>query len=265
MNPPPSAGASSGGREGPSAQPSEISAGDARLSAEGLTRRFGPRVAVEDVHLALPAGSCLSVFGPNGAGKTTLLKMLTLLTRPSGGRIWVDGVEAARGVNLERLRSRMGLLSHQPLLYGPLSPVENLRFYGKLYGLPRLRERTEEVLAAVGLSDRAHDPVRGFSRGMLQRAAIGRVLLHDPDILFLDEPFTGLDRSGARALMEVLSRLREQGRTLVLATHDLGRGLELCDAVMILHRGRVRYAAPRSGLTPEGFAEVYESCVGGRK
>ncbi|HJM41957.1 MAG: heme exporter protein CcmB [Nitrospinota bacterium] len=235
---------------------------DARLSTRGLTRRFGPLAAVEDVDISLPAGCCLSVFGFNGAGKTTLLKMLSLLSRPTAGRIWVDGEEAARGAAVRSLRRRMGFLSHQPLLYGHLSPRENLSFYGRLYGVPRVRERTEEVLAFVGLADRADDPVRGFSRGMTQRASIGRALVHDPDILFLDEPFTGLDRPGARMLMDTLGRLRDEGKTLVLTTHDLEIGLALCDEVAILDRGRVRFASPRSGVDAGGFAALYESRTG---
>ncbi|MFQ5914288.1 MAG: ABC transporter ATP-binding protein [Nitrospinota bacterium] len=254
----PPEGSPNGEMQGSSLRQDPFTFSDARLSARGLTRKFGPFVAVEGVDLSLPAGRCLSVFGPNGAGKTTLLRMLALLMRPSEGRIWVDGEDATRGPKRDVLRARMGLLSHQPLLYGHLSPMENLRFYGKLYGVSRFRERAEEVLATVALADRANDPVRGFSRGMLQRSAIARALLHDPDILFLDEPFTGLDRSGARMLMEVLIRLREGGRTLVLATHELERGLDLCHEVFILRRGKVRYASPRSGIEPERFAEVYE-------
>ncbi len=236
---------------------------DARLSARGLTRRFGPLVAVEDVDISLPAGCFLSVFGPNGAGKTTLLKMLSLLSRPTAGRIWVDGEEAVRGAAARTLRRRMGFLSHQPLLYGHLSPRENLSFYGRLYGVPRVRERAEEVLAFVGLADRADDPVRGFSRGMAQRASIARALIHDPDILFLDEPFAGLDRPGARMLMDTLGRLRDEGKTLVLTTHNLEIGLALCDEVAILDRGKVRFASARSGVDAEGFAELYESRTGG--
>ncbi|MBI2881849.1 MAG: heme ABC exporter ATP-binding protein CcmA [Candidatus Tectomicrobia bacterium] len=264
MNSPPQDETPNEGRREASPAPEGSLSPDARLSARGLTRKFGPLVAVEGVDLSLPAGGFLSVFGPNGAGKTTLLRMLALLVRPSAGRIWVDGEEATRGPMRDALRSRMSLLSHQPLLYSHLSPLENLRFYGKLYGVPRLRERAEEVLEAVGLADRARDPVRGFSRGMLQRAAVGRVLLHNPDILFLDEPFTGLDRSGARMLTEVLVRLREQGRTLVLTTHDLERGLDLCDTAMILRRGRVRCAARRSEIDAATFAEVYEFHTEGR-
>ena len=231
----------------------------ARLSARGLTRRFGPLVAVEDVDISLPAGHLLSVFGPNGAGKTTLLKMLSLLSRPTAGRIWVDGEEAVRGAAARMLRRRMGFLSHQPLLYGHLSPRENLFFYGRLYGVPGVRERAEEVLAFVGLADRADDSVRGFSRGMAQRASIARALIHDPDILFLDEPFAGLDRPGARMLMDTLGRLRDEGKTLVLTTHHLEIGLALCDEVAILDRGKVRFASARSGVDAEGFADLYES------
>jgi len=236
---------------------------DARLSARGLTRRFGSLVAVEDVNISLPAGCCLSVFGPNGAGKTTLLKMLSLLSRPTAGRIWVDGEEAVRGGAARMLRRRMGFLSHQPLLYGHLSPRENLFFYGRLYGVPGVRERAEEVLAFVGLADRADDSVRGFSRGMAQRASIARALIHDPDILFLDEPFAGLDRPGARMLMDTLGRLRDEGKTLVLTTHHLEIGLALGDEVAILDRGKVRFASARSGVDAEGFADLYESRTGG--
>jgi len=238
---------------------------DARLSAQGLTRKFGAFVAVEGFDLALRGGCCLSMFGPNGAGKTTVLKMLALLVRPTSGRIWVEGKEATRGPLRDTLRIRMGLLSHQPLLYGHLSPMENLRFYGKLYGLSRIQERIGEVLEVVGLADRANDRVRTFSRGMLQRAAIARVLLHDPDIIFLDEPFTGLDRSGARMLMDILGGQRDGGRTLVLTTHDMQRGLDLGDELLILHRARIRCAMPRSQTDAKSFGELYEYHTEGRR
>ena len=243
--------------------PERIPPESPRIAATGLTKKFGPIIAVQDVDLSLPAGGCLSVFGPNGAGKTTLLKMLSLLVRPTAGTIWVEGEPVRRGSDNPHLRARMGFLTHQPLLYGHLSPLENLRFYGNLYGVSDLRARAEKILDDVGLMHRAEDPVRGFSRGMLQRVAIARALLHQPDILFLDEPFTGLDRSSGRTLEETLGRLRAEGRSLVLTTHDFARGLAVCDEWVILHRGRIRHSARRDQTDTDDLPAFYESVTEG--
>ena len=242
-----------------SASSEKISLDEARLATEGLTKKFGPITAVEDVTLSISAGSCLAVFGPNGAGKTTLLKMLSLLIRPTAGTIWVDGEPACLGSEGLNLQAKIGFLTHQPLLYGHLTSLENMHFYGKLYGVSDLRLRAKKVLDEVGLLHRANDPVQKFSRGMLQRVAIARAILHQPNILFLDEPFTGLDRSGARMLGQTLDRLQLEGCSLVLTTHDFDRGLNLCDQWMILHQGRIRHYDRRNCSNKDDFAALYES------
>ena len=226
------------------------------LATRALTKRFGLHVAVSDLHLSVARGSCLAIFGPNGAGKTTLLKLLAFLVKPTSGEILFGGERGEAG----ELRQRIGFLSHQPLLYKHLTAYENLKFYARLYGLTSARKRAREVLAAVGLEDRADEPVQGFSYGMLQRAAVARALLHEPELLLLDEPFSGLDSQGARDLMAILEGLRDGARTLILTTHDIHRGLALCDEAGILIRGRLAYRASRAELgSEENFVSLYEA------
>lgn len=202
-----------------------------------LTRRFGHFAALQNIDLVVPTGQTFALFGPNGAGKTTLLRLIAALTKPSSGEIWVCGDNARR--DPERVRKNIGFISHHTMLYDDLTARENLAFYGRMYGIQNLDARVEEVLISVGLSHRQHDRVRAFSRGMKQRLAIARSILHQPPILLLDEPFTGLDASAQTMLSDLLIGLKAEGRTLFLVTHDFAHGLALADRFGILLQGRL--------------------------
>jgi len=229
------------------------------LRTRDLVREYGSVRAVDRVTLQLADGEILTLFGPNGAGKTSLLRMLAGSLRPTSGEIWVGG---------DRLRSgeparhrRIGVLSHQTFLYGSLTAEENLRFYGRLFDLPDLGSRIEERLALMGLWDRASTPVARLSRGLRQRLALARALLHDPEIVLLDEPYTGLDPHAASLLRGVLEELRDGRRTVLLVTHNLTQGLELADRVGILVRGRLAYLEGASEVPRDDFEARYREVV----
>ena len=231
------------------------------LRARGLRKCFGARVALDGVDIEVPRGVFLTLVGPNGAGKTTLLKILAGLSRPSAGEVWVLGTDPRR--EGARLRARMGFISHEPYLYADLSAEENLRFFASLYGLRRAEERIDEVLARVDLASRRGDPVRAFSRGMTQRLAIARALLHDPELLLLDEPTTGLDDRAVGILVDLLGAIHDGARTLVLTTHRLDVGLRIADRVAVLAGGRVVHEADARSVDPSAFAPMYASLCGG--
>ncbi len=226
-----------------------------------MEKWYGPLPAVRGVDFALAAGEFLALFGPNGAGKTTLLKILAGLVRPTRGEVRIAG-EAVTGGD-GAWRRGIGVLSHQTYLYAGLSAAENLEFYGRLYGLDRLRERVGEALEGVGLWERRGDRVRGFSRGMQQRLALARTLLHDPGVVLLDEPYTGLDPHAAAMLGGVLERLRDGARTVVLVTHNLSQGLELASRVAIQVGGRWISDEPRAAVDAERWERVYTERVAG--
>ncbi len=208
---------------------------DTIIEAILLTKRYGARVALDRVSLEVRRGTSLAVFGPNGAGKTTLIRILASSLRPTSGTLRIAGRDP-RGHDLET-KARIGLISHQTFLYDDLTARENLAFFARLYGTPNVSARADSLLDSLDLFDRADDPVRTFSRGMQQRLSLARSLIHDPEIIFLDEPFTGLDPHAASVLETTLTRLRENGRTLLVTTHDLSRGLDLSDRWIILSRG----------------------------
>lgn len=230
------------------------------LEARGLTRDFGPVRAVDGVDLRIRAGEFLALFGPNGAGKTSLLRLLGGELRPSAGEVLLEGTPLRSSA--PEGRRRVGVLSHQGFLFGHLSAAENLRFYGRLYGLRDLDRRIPERLAQVGLSEVAGRRVGGFSRGMRQRLAVARTLLHDPSLVLLDEPYTGLDAHAVSLLRGILRSLRDGRRTVVLVTHHLREGLELADRAVVLVRGRVALAEDEPGAAdPDRFEERYRSVV----
>jgi heme exporter protein A len=231
------------------------------LEARGLEKYYGPAPAVRGIDFSLERGGFLVVFGPNGAGKTTLLRLLCGAVQPSGGEARIAGERI--GGESEVWRRRVGVLSHQTFLYGGLTARENLDFYARLYQLDRRRERVAEALEGVGLADRGDHPVRSFSRGMKQRLALARTLLHDPEVVLLDEPFTGLDPHAAALLRGVLERLRDGRRTVVLVTHDLVQGLELADRVAVQVGGRWVSDEPRAAIDALGFEHVYGTRVAG--
>jgi len=215
------------------------------LEVAGLAKRFGHVRALRGVDFSLRAGESLAVFGPNGAGKTTLLRVLAGLLKPDAGSVSFAGARLVRGDAAHR--RRVGLISHHSLLYDGLTAAENLAFYARLYSLPDARAAVARALAGVGLESRAADLVGTFSRGMVQRLAIARALLHDPDVMLLDEPFSGLDQRAAATLRTLLTRLRSERRTMVLVTHNIDEGLELASHVAIQVAGRFVSLGARDG------------------
>ncbi len=237
-------------------------AGPPVLEAASLVRDYGPVRAVNHVSFRLGAGEFLSVFGPNGAGKTSLLRLLAGGLRPTSGEVRVSGIPLTVGDRAAR--ARIGILSHLSFLYGRLTAHENLRFYGRLHGLGDLDSRVPDRLADIGLERYADSPVDTLSRGTVQRLAVARALLHDPEIVLLDEPYTGLDAYAGAMLQELLSALKEGGRTVVMVTHNLGRGLELADRVAIQVRGSFVFEAERADLDAAGLERSYRRAVEGR-
>lgn len=227
------------------------------IEARDLTKAFGPVRALRGVSLEVPLGESLVIFGPNGAGKTTLLKILATLMRPTAGTLRLFGADPRADDTLRRL---IGVVSHHSYLYGSLTAEENLSFVARLYGLTDSHDRVQALLDAVGLWPRRHDLVRTFSRGMLQRLTIARALVHDPPLLLLDEPYTGLDRSACGVLTQLLDHLRGE-RTIVLTTHSIEQGLALADRMAILVDGAITYEG-RDGLTDQRSVErIYAASV----
>jgi heme exporter protein A len=232
--------------------------GEPLLAARGLRRSFGRIRVLHDIDLTLHAGDVLAVAGPNGAGKSTLLRVLAGLARPSAGEVRVRGRALAGDPGARRA---IGLLSHQTLLYDDLTLEENLTFAARLYGLPRAEETARAALVAAGLGDRRGDSPRRLSRGLLQRAAIARALLHDPRVLLLDEPFTALDAASAARLRSTLAARRDEGLGLVVVTHHLAEVWDLATRVAVMVDGRWAGEEPRSGPL-DAFLPRYREWIG---
>ncbi len=229
------------------------------IETRSLTKTFGLQPVLRGVELDIAEGGCVALMGPNGAGKTTLLRILATLARPSLGQVRVAGLALPK--QAEQVRRRLGVISHQPLLYGDLTAEENLHFYAKLYGLTNPAPRIMAMLERVGLAARRRDLVRTFSRGMQQRLAIGRGLLHDPEVVLLDEPYTGLDPAGAALLDEIMHELRAKGRTVLLITHNLAHGFALADRAVILAKGKIVFGAGRGEMDAAEFGRRYDAIV----
>ena len=229
------------------------------IQVRDLRKDFGYLQALSGVSFDLNKGEFLTIFGPNGAGKTTLIKVLAGLTRPTSGSAHIDGFDVLES-NAE-LRSQIGVISHTTCLYPDLTALENLLFYAKLYGLDDPEKRTNESIREAGLQLRRHDPVRTYSRGMQQRMAIARATLHDPSFLFLDEPFTGLDLRATNALKEHLHDLHTGERTIIMTTHDMSCGLELCDRVAIQNKGRFLLLESIDRIDQKNFETFYTEAL----
>ena len=232
---------------------------DPIIQVRDLRKDFGYLQALSGVSFDLNKGEFLTIFGPNGAGKTTLIKVLAGLTRPTSGSAHIDGFDVLES-NAE-LRSQIGVISHTTCLYPDLTALENLLFYPKLYGLDDPEKRANESIREAGLQLRRHDPVRTYSRGMQQRMAIARATLHDPSVLFLDEPFTGLDLRATNALKDHLHDLHTGKRTIIMTTHDMSCGLELCDRVAIQNKGRFLLLESINCIDQENFETFYTEAL----
>ena len=227
------------------------------IKIERLTKSFGTRLALRGIDLTISHGESVVILGPNGAGKTTLIKILATIMNPSSGKVVIDGLDSKS--DTEEIRSRIGVVSHQTFLYGNLTTYENLEFYSRMYGVPRRKERIYEVADMVGMTSRLYDRVSTLSRGMQQRVSIARSILHKPTIILLDEPETGLDQAAIPLLWEKLPAESGEKRTIILTTHNLERGFELGDHLLILDRGKIVYEGSRKVLDLASLKETYQN------
>ena len=231
------------------------------ITVKKLVKRFGLKPVLRGVDFVVQPGEFVALLGPNGAGKTTFLRILASLSRPTLGEVNVAGYRLPK--DAAAVRARLGVVSHLPLLYGDLSAEENLRFYGRMYGISALEQRITEVLEMVGLDTRRRDLVRTFSRGMQQRLAIGRAVLHDPDVMLFDEPYTGLDQDASSMLDEVLKTVAARGRTVVMTSHDLARAEDLATRFDILSRGVIAASAARGEFKNGNLLTFYKEALAG--
>jgi heme exporter protein A len=231
------------------------------ITVKKLVKRFGLKTVLRGLDFEVQPGEFVALLGPNGAGKTTFLRVLASLSRPSLGNVQVAGYrlpdEAAA------VRARLGVVSHLPLLYGDLTAEENLRFYGRMYNISSIESRITEVLEMVGLESRRRDLVRTYSRGMQQRLAIGRAVLHDPDVVLFDEPYTGLDQDASSMLDDVLKTVAVKGRTVVMTSHDLARAEDLATRFDILSRGVIAASAKQNELGSGNLLSFYKEALAG--
>ena len=225
------------------------------IKIDKLIKAFGSRLVLRGVDLTINEGDFITLMGANGAGKTTLLHIVATLSKPTGGNVSIGGYSTANSAT--ELRRFIGLVSHKTLLYDDLTADQNLHFYAQMYDVPNASNRIETVLNQVGLWGRQHDPVRTYSRGMQQRLAIARAMLHNPSILLLDEPDTGLDQHAADRLSELLSAVGAHQRTILMTTHNLERGLSLGNRVVILAKGKIAYDVQRQGVSVAEVRERY--------
>ena len=225
----------------------------AAVYADGLWRGYGRQRVLRGVSLTVPPGRCLAILGPNGSGKSTLLRVLAAVLRPSRGQLRVCGRDPFADL---RVRRCIGLVTHEPMLYGGLSVMENLRLLGALYGLPDAAARASAVCDLLGIQ-RRFDPVRGLSRGVQQRAALARALLHRPAVLLLDEPFSGLDPEAADGLCGILRGFRNDGGAIILTTHSPAEALSVADAAAALVVGQLAPAQALAGIALESFRAWY--------
>lgn len=225
------------------------------IDVRGLWKSFGASPVLRGLNLRVRAGECLVIVGPNGSGKTTLIRILATLLRSSRGQVRVAGFDTRR--QGDEVRRHVGVLCHQALLYGELTARENLEFYGRMYGVADTAGRAAELLRMVGLEKQATTLTRTLSRGMQQRLALARAIVHEPLVLLLDEPDTGLDQHGSGVLHNLVAEGAVQGRTTLLTTHNLERSLGVADRVAVLNGGRIVFSARREELDVERFREAY--------
>jgi len=229
------------------------------IEVHRLVKRFGLKTVLRGLDFQVAQGEFVALLGPNGAGKTTFLRILASLSRPSLGEVRIAGYRLPE--QAVAVRRRLGVVSHLPLLYGDLTAEENLHFYGRMYGVPGLEKRVAEVLELVGLSARRRDLVRTFSRGMQQRLAIGRAVLHDPEVVLFDEPHTGLDQDACTMLDAVLKEVAARGRTVVMTSHDLARAADLASRFDVLSRGQIRGSVRRGEIQPDELLGFYRQAL----
>jgi len=229
------------------------------IEVRKLVKRFGLKTVLRGLDFTVQPGEFVALLGPNGAGKTTFLRILASLSRPSLGEVRVAGYSLPN--EAAQVRARLGVVSHMPLLYPDLTAEENLRFYARMYGLEDQSARVTEVLEMVGLEKRRGDLVRTFSRGMQQRLAIGRAVIHDPEVMLFDEPYTGLDQDASEMLDEVLKSVAARGRTVVMTSHDLARAEDLATRFDILSRGVIAASTNQAELKNTNLLAYYKQAL----
>lgn len=232
------------------------------IEVRGLVKAFGLLPVLRGLNLSVERGAFVALLGPNGSGKTTLMRILAALSKPTAGTVTIGGWRLPE--EAAAVRAQLGVVAHQPLLYDGLTARENLEFYAGLYSLPREDRtgRVNEVLARVGLAARADDLVRTFSRGMQQRLAIARAILHRPHVLLFDEPYTGLDQDAAAMLDALLGDIARDGHTIVMTSHDLFRARALSTHVAILSRGQIGYYERSAAIGPQELPSLYAEVTG---
>src|SRR5436190_4498925 len=226
------------------------------LESEDIRKTFGHFTALAGVTLSVEQGESLALFGRNGAGKTTFLKIAATLVRYTHGTLRVQGIDISE--EPEKARRHIGFLSHNTYLYRDLNPVENLRFFARLYGLKDPAQRIDSLIERVGLRRRASDAVRSFSRGLHQRLGIARVMLHDPSVILLDEPYTGLDANAVEILNQILDQAASAGKTIILTSHDLEQGLRAATRAAIIDRGKIMFD---TGAKDPAIRDAYSAYI----
>ena len=229
----------------------------------GLCKHFGSRPVLNDIHIGAKKGELLTILGPNGAGKTTLIRILATLLKPSSGKATIFNLDLQSDANT--IRQHLGILSHKTYLYGNLTARENLDFYGKLYKVANLNSRIDTLLERVGLSGRADDLVRNFSRGMQQRLALARAIIHRPAILLLDEPYAGLDQNAGEILSQQLEQLLDDECTILMTTHDFNRALEKNCTIVILNGGKKVFESKSADMSVKILQDIFSKFEKNRK
>lgn len=227
-----------------------------RLSASQITKNFGHRTIVKDVTLSIEHGEVVAIFGPNGAGKTTLIKILATLLRPTSGKLQIEDTDAI--LDYVQVRKTLGVIIHEHLAYPTLTPYENLKFFGQMYGVAQLETRCKLLLDQVGLNRFVHEPLHIFSRGMTQRFMIARALLHHPSILLLDEPFSGLDASAKQFVIERITQERHNDKSIVVTTHNIELGYIVGTRFLFMINGELEEIAQKDDIDVETLLKLYE-------
>lgn len=207
------------------------------IEIKKLTKQADTKIILRGIDLSIKKGETVAILGPNGAGKSTLLKVIATLIKPTSGAVKINGLDLKK--DSTKIRKLMGYLPHSSLLYDHYSPFENLVFFGNLYGVKGVEEKAIELVKRVGLSFFIKEPVKNFSRGMIQRTAIARAIIHDPELLLLDEPHTGLDQGAISILNEVIISMKNKGTTTLMVTHDFKQAAEICDRIIIIKNGKI--------------------------
>ncbi len=232
------------------------------ISLKKASKMYGTVTALKKIDLDIYKGQSIAIFGSNGAGKSTLLKILSMQTHLSSGSLLYNGLNYKKLA--DEYRANFGVISHQPFVYENLSAIENLVFYGSLYSVPNVTEKAENILKQLDLYKRKDDIIRTYSRGMLQRISIARALIHSPEIIFLDEPYTGLDSLASNKLSNLLKEQLSNNKTVIMVTHDIATGLDLASNVMIMKNGNIIYNKLKSEIEVSSFEQTYLDLVGSK-